>query len=192
MTKQFLVISQHKTGSRMLCDMLASHPDLKCPHEYLDRPSHNADWRQALADLGPGGVGHVQAKSVTDDMLTADVQRIVLTRDPIDSALSFLRITFEPSEGQWEIPPDAFHAEVSRRTTAADRLLASADYVIRYEDLTQGGEMRECPASIAANLCRFLGVELAPLRTRIRKNKPAHPSNWKELINGSPYRYAAA
>jgi len=179
-------LSQHKTGSRMLCDMIASHPGLSCPHEYLDTPRHNADWRASLdlleSETGRKAIGHVQAKSVTMDMLTDEnTKRLLLVRDPYASALSRLRVEFEQL-GAWTLDPRRYRAEVNFRTAENERLLPFTDGTVSYEEITGCEHASQAPDAVAAFLCAFFGVSTMPLKTLVRKSTPSFPSNWRELI----------
>lgn len=168
----------------MLCDMLASHPTLACPHEYLDTNEENANWRAALdalaAKTGKKAIGHVQAKYATDEMLNdPDTRRLLLFRDPRKSALSFLRVSHE--RPGWTLDPVDFRAEVNKREAAYKRLRPFADAVVTYEELTNGENTLEAPEPVATRLCGFFGVPVIALRTMIRKNQPSFPTNWKDL-----------
>lgn len=180
----FLLIAIPRTGSRMLGDILNSHPGLISRHNYLERPGH--DWRADLDKLaqesGKVAVGHCQAKRVTLDMLEAgDAKRLLLVRENYAlSALSQLRIEYQPAEGEWFIPLSVFRAEVEFRKEESYRLGREADFLVTYEGLT-GPDAR----NITDSLCDFLGVDRRPLVSRIQKNKPSFPVNWEELQNGS-------
>lgn len=158
-----LLTAGGRSGSHMLCGMLNSHPDITCEHEYV-----TDDWR--ATDFGtPVSIIHNHWHTIEPDMLTADVPRMALTRWAWAGSGKTQDMIARLG---W--PHNPKHAEtlIRARKIRTERLVAHADFVIDYDDITGGEEVTELGEPYRTEVCNFLGVPARPMPTTARKKNP--------------------
>lgn len=142
----------------MLASFLNSHPDISC--------AFNSD-----ADISIFHFHNVQW-----DWLK--LPTILIERDYFDGAVSEM-VSPQRANHKYELSVYSVQVAINRRKLYTELIRPHADLVLRYEDLTNGGEeitQLDCP-----ELCDVLGVERRLLTTDFQKLKKMIPKNIGEI-----------
>lgn len=183
----FLLLSLPRSGSRMLCDLLNSHPDIACEHELYGDPDKRSDYRGALDNLSdkygkPVAVGHAQYGQLHSSMLIDKIKRLLLVReDKLRGAISAMLMGVPRANGLFRLESWQVRQLQDERALHTAIMRPHADEVVTYEELTGGEAIVELAETQARRLCAFFGVTYHPLTTTVRKNYPKLPENLEEL-----------
>ena len=188
-SKPFFVFSQFHSGSKMLCSLLESHPDIVCPHESLLTIDGVApDFNRVFAKLrGQQPFNtyyglHAQYPNVTHDMLHASIPKILLYReDEIKGALSQYVHSIRRVNRQFELDPAIVQNRAEQRYARTAEMAEHCTMTVSYEELTGGGaNISRLNPDLGNRILTHIGAEPAILTTQIRKNTQMLPKNLDE------------
>jgi hypothetical protein len=175
---KFLVHSLPRSGSKMLCHMLNSHPDLSVQHEYRGT-------KRKLLELGHDGIlcqwQHLPAWTWDEDLI-----RIHLTREYRAAACSQLLMNNQFFiNGTYDLPVWAVDELAEQRADMDHQLLQriTPDMTITYEEITCDTATEWMPTELARHLLAILGEEYHDLRApKVKFTK--RPRNYEECLRG--------
>ena len=169
----------------MLCDALASHPQISCQHELFSDWGKRQNYRAALDEFpGPVVVGHAHFAQLHSSMLVDDIKRILLVRkNTLNGALSAMLMQSPRPNGLYLLDPRHIAVIKDERALQTALMMPYADLVVSYEDLTGDQNIADLPEEHSRRLCEFLGVDYYPLTTMTVKRPPMRPRNLDELAN---------
>lgn len=189
----FLLMSQMRTYSGLLCSLLNSHPDLGCVHEVLKAKEIRTP---GAFDLVKGmtrkknPIVHGQIGQLTDEFLEMDIPKVLLTRKDYALASESLFHMKAPRACGYHAPkePNKLYSDIRK---AADKKLASvADFVIDASDIaTSGEETNVIENDKVFELLDFLNVKPMALKSQKRRGRQSRPGNIHTLrkITGSHF-----
>ena len=161
----FHVLFLPRSGSHMLVDALNSHPEIDCSHS--DQGHHGS------GDLK----GHARCCLFGDERKV-----ILLTRNAKDRTESFFtdiadvcgsNHTKKPLEVHRRYPgkvENRFKSMEIKNQAFFDKIIDLGQVLhLRYEDLTEGGEMDLIPEKYRDLICDFLDIERLDMNTSFRK-----------------------
>jgi len=161
--RPFIIHSLPRSGTRMLCGMLQSHPDI---HEVIhEHWGTEAEWRAAGGCL-------MQYQHVPDWAWDVDATRIHFTRDYHDGALSQLLMSYHAlPNGTFDVPQFVVD-ELAEQRQALDKQLrerVAFDFCLSYEQITGGKNAKYMPRHLRAELLAAIGVRDHALKTGVAK-----------------------
>jgi hypothetical protein len=172
--KPFLLMSLPRSGSKMLCSMLGSHPQIACPHEPFFNQERRDNYRAYLESLqGEVVIGHVHFHHLSPAMFADAMPKILLERDYADGAISQILNGSRRPDRQFEIKREYVQIAAEERQRRTEIMRPHADLVLTYEQLTT--------TDASKLICEFLGVDVMPLLPRTRKTPPSRPANYEAL-----------
>lgn len=155
LTKPFIMLALHRTGTRMLCDALCSHPDIpNMVHEF------NGTEEEFLE------LPYVLSNRYQDWM--EKYRTIHIYRDSEAGARSMLLMSAEfPGKRSFDLPRDEIQNLVDKRELWDKEF--KSDYSISYEEITGDEEVESFSTAVSEKLCKWLNIPYYELITRSRK-----------------------
>jgi len=138
----FHVLSLHRAGSKMLCGMLDSHPDIACPHE----PGNQI---QNRLHLYPEQIEIIRTKTekkivgyhhhncfTTDEMLNDKFPSILIhKRDECSGAIAEMNLQFARPNRMFTMNKKRVKARMKLREKAIKRMQPHADIDLILDDI---------------------------------------------------------
>lgn len=180
---KFLLLSQPRTGSRLLCSLLNSHPAIGCTHESCKAPEHRNESVFTQISLECPGksvlVAHAHHGFLTDELRELDVPKIVLTRkDYVRASLSAIFMNIPRAQG-FRAKQSIVNAMIEARKASDAALMKYADFVIDYSEFADNNA--QTSRVELSSLLSFLGVAQATLTTTAIRSPFVEPCNLAEL-----------
>ena len=174
-----LLFSLPRSGSRMLCSMLDSHPQVNCWHEYLVEGQIDEDMAK-LSENGKVAVGHCQWNLARK--LYGKYPTILLYReDETRGAIGQMMLSIPRAHGEYMLKPDTVKRVARERREHIEEMKQHADLLISYEEITDNKPTRIAPQAVSDKLCDFIGVSRWMLYTdSAKKEPPKLPKNLKD------------
>lgn len=185
----FHLMSQHRSGSKLLCTALNGHPEIACPHEpgthHQGRLGQYRTFIEEIREVTqkPIVVYHHHWCFTTQEMLDDEFPKILLYReDELPGAIATMNLQLGRPNGLFEMNKERVKQRYEDRNTANQAMASYADLTISYEELTGGQEITEIPAAAQAKLLSWMQVDTEVfLRPKTFKSLPQLPSNYSEL-----------
>src|SRR5574343_1331919 len=171
----FIILTLPRSGSHMLASALDSHPQISCEGE-IWRADKRYPFLGAVRKQVHGGILMYGVKHYVD-LLGKKI--ICLLRDHDErlrslqntGILHFLETTVVDKKSDMEIEHVVKEQAANRNSELLRFATDNGALVLHYEDITEGKDVREISASIVAEICEFLGVNMAPMKTLFFKPK---------------------
>ena len=199
--KIFFVVSQYKTGSKLLCSLLDSHPDIVCPHEIMTTGRGHSEqgitgemsWHEraaVLAEANPDAklIGlHGQVDMMPDDIYHMGFPIIGLRRE--DEVLGGVKQTLmdvDRLHGHFDLNVNIALDNTDMRRLRDIPIMLYSTFKTTFERLTRGGkEIKRMPWILAWRMLNHIGARkwwyFWRLKTTISKEPPMLPKNLQEI-----------
>ena len=180
---RFILMSQPRTGSRLLCSLLSSHPAIACPHEVLaEKKFRNKKAFPRALEIMPGRrivVAHGHHEYLTKEVLALDAPKILLTRkDYIRAAQSALYMNVSRAAGFYA-EPSQIKAYAAMRERLDDEMRQYADFEFDYSDFANNDDTTKTAELF--ELQDFIGASRTLLKTTAERSIYTKPGNLEEL-----------
>lgn len=191
MMEIFFIFSQHRSGSRVLCSLLDSHPDIVCPHEVLNPGRGDKlnyiEVAERLNIENSKFIGlHGHFEYLSNEILNAPFPKLLLYRkDEIMGGIKQSLMGIRRVNGLFELHAPTAIWNSNLRINRNKEMRLHSTNSISYEKLTNNEEVTELPKGITKRLLSFVGAEYQTLATTVRKEPEMLPKNIEEI-----YAYA--
>lgn len=195
--KVFFIFSQYRTGSKLLCSLLDSHPEITCIHESLSPRNgvierlgcdETGDWRDIASAISrdhPDSryIGlHGQADMLTDEELNASTEKIALYRE--DVVLGGVKQTLMDIERVnlgFALNADLAHRNIDMRKERDEVIHYHSTMKLSYEQMTGGENITSLPFDLNKKLLKHIGASNYRLIATTEKQRQTLPNNMEEI-----------
>lgn len=174
MLKPFVILALPRSGTKMFCSAVSSHPDIPTvTHEF--RGTEDKFWESP----------YVLSNFYRDWMHKLPI--IHLTRDNyIQGARSILLMGYNFPDGVVDLPTNEV-VDMARWREGWDKEHSDlAGLSVSYESLCRDRDVKTLPQDFSKRFCEFVGVPHAPLVTEVSKTSKLKLRN-EDAINGLSY-----
>ncbi len=169
MSKPFIILALPRTGTKMFCDAIRSHPDIPSVHHEF-RGTEEEFWESP----------YVLSNYWHDWMDDERITKIHLYREnAIAGAQSMLMMHYNFPDNVVTLPVHEVQELANKRKAWDAELAKHADHTLSYEQACGGKEATELPVSEL--LCEWLSLSPQPLITTHRKNRKIRLRNNREI-----------
>jgi hypothetical protein len=183
-------ITEPRSGSRLFCDLLRSHPEIdEVIHEAFRDYTKRDRWRESLRERYPGKnvIPFVTSNCLHDSMFLPGVKRLLLTRrDVVSAAVSHYACAHTYGDAD-PIPVEWVRTMADDKRLKITLMQPWAGFAVDYDDIcpVRGETVREYRNP---QLCEFLGVADHVFTTTRERDRTPEPPNRRELEDAASLR----
>lgn len=184
------IFSQWHTGSKLLCSLLNSHPDVCVWHEALQPIKGKITDYEAVAEhmLKESGktiaVLHGHINWIHPDVLAVDAPKIGLDReDFFMGAIKQIMLDYTRPHNQFTLDPYYVKKAIEVRKKNNKIIRDNVDLLLSFEDLTRSGEVTELNNTCTRRALKLIGADRQTLKAGVYPQKAMLPSNLDEIHN---------
>lgn len=192
----FFLFSQHRSGSKLLCSLLDSHPDIACEHESLSpgRGGEKLDYLEVAERLEKENpeakfIGlHGHYEYLTDQMHLACVPKLLLYRkDEVLGGIKQSLMGIRRANGLFDLHAPTTVYNYQLRIKRNREMKTYSTFKLTYERLTRGKDITKMPWWLNRRILHHIGADFIRLTTSVKKEPEMLPKNLREIYAETSY-----
>jgi len=171
--KPFIILALPRTGTKAICDSIASHPDIPFVYHEFNKETEDQ------FDKTPC----VLSNYVKPWMARKDIVKVHIYReDSIAGAVSMLTLHYNFPDQSYDIPENEIIETAQYRQRLDQEMREVADWSVSYESLCGDSLLfTELPRFFVERFCTDVGIPYHPMPTAIQQKRRSKPRNYGEL-----------